>query len=338
MPYIDPKIVEQVKEIDLLTYLQSNEPDELVKISHSTYCTKTHDSLKISNGKWYWWSRGFGGKSALDYLIKVRDMSFVDAVTKLADRNTIPLPPPQKTRPDARKKKPFRLPPKSRSDANAIAYLKLRGIDPYVIKECQRTGTIFENRVKYNSNVVFVGLDGNGTPRYAALRGCTGDFKGEAEGSNKRYPFKMLSTKKSGEVHIFESAIDALSYASLLLQEDKDWRYYNLLSLGGIPPISKDVTQRSIPQAIVQYLADNPNTDTIHLHLDNDEPGLAAADAIASVLLERYTVHISLPEIGNDINDWLMAKREVFEPSDIELDDKGMKCEARKIRYAAERI
>jgi hypothetical protein len=76
MPYIDPEVIEQAKQIDLLTYLQSFEPQELVHFSGSTYTTRTHDSLKISNGKWMWWSRGIGGKSALDYLIKVKDYSF----------------------------------------------------------------------------------------------------------------------------------------------------------------------------------------------------------------------------------------------------------------------
>lgn len=51
MPYIDPSVIEQVKRIDLLTYLQNYEPDELVRLSSSTCCTKTHDSLKISNAK-----------------------------------------------------------------------------------------------------------------------------------------------------------------------------------------------------------------------------------------------------------------------------------------------
>ncbi len=44
----------------------------LKRVAGNVYCTKEHDSLKISNGKWYWWSRGFGGVSALDYLIKVK--------------------------------------------------------------------------------------------------------------------------------------------------------------------------------------------------------------------------------------------------------------------------
>ena len=64
--------IRQAKQMDLLTYLQSYEPDNLKKISHNTWCTKEHDSLKISNGKWHWFSRHIGGTTALDYLIKVK--------------------------------------------------------------------------------------------------------------------------------------------------------------------------------------------------------------------------------------------------------------------------
>ena len=70
MPFIAPELIIQAKQMDLLTYLKNYEPYELVKFSGNTYCTRTHDSLKISNGKWIWWSRGIGGRSALDYLIK----------------------------------------------------------------------------------------------------------------------------------------------------------------------------------------------------------------------------------------------------------------------------
>ena len=61
MPYIEPEVIEQARQMDLLTYLQTYEPNELVPVCGSTYCTRTHDSLKISNGKWHWFSRGFGG-------------------------------------------------------------------------------------------------------------------------------------------------------------------------------------------------------------------------------------------------------------------------------------
>ena len=65
MPYIPPEVVAKAKEMDLLTYLKNYEPGELVHFGGSTYCTRTHDSLKISNGKWCWFSRGIGGKTSL---------------------------------------------------------------------------------------------------------------------------------------------------------------------------------------------------------------------------------------------------------------------------------
>ena len=86
MPYVDAQAVAQAREMDLLTYLQNYEPQELVKISGDNYCTRSHDSLKISNGKWYWWSRGFGGYSALDYLVKVRGLRFSKAVETIVGR------------------------------------------------------------------------------------------------------------------------------------------------------------------------------------------------------------------------------------------------------------
>ena len=54
--YYYPYEVQQAKNMDLLTYLRQFEPQELVHLSGDNYCTKTHDSLKISNGLWYWFS------------------------------------------------------------------------------------------------------------------------------------------------------------------------------------------------------------------------------------------------------------------------------------------
>ena len=72
--------VRAAREMDLLTYLQMCEPWELKQTSSNEYRTASHGSLVISNGKWYWNRGGFGGVSALDYLIKVRGMGFVAAV------------------------------------------------------------------------------------------------------------------------------------------------------------------------------------------------------------------------------------------------------------------
>ena len=92
MPYIPPEVVAQAREMDLLTYLRTYEPQELVHFGGSTYCTREHDSLKISNGKWCWFSRGIGGYSALDYLIKVKEIPFTQAVeTIMGNLSAAPL-------------------------------------------------------------------------------------------------------------------------------------------------------------------------------------------------------------------------------------------------------
>ena len=54
MPYVSSDDILEARKMDLLTYLQNYEPQELVKFSADTYTTKSHDSLKISNGKWMW--------------------------------------------------------------------------------------------------------------------------------------------------------------------------------------------------------------------------------------------------------------------------------------------
>ena len=50
MPYIPPEVVAKAREMDLYTYLKTYEPQELVHFGGNTYCTREHDSLKISNG------------------------------------------------------------------------------------------------------------------------------------------------------------------------------------------------------------------------------------------------------------------------------------------------
>lgn len=307
MPYIDPTIVAQAKQIDLLAYLQEREPDELVRIGPSAYATKTHDSLKISNGKWYWWSRGFGGKSALDYLIKVRGMAFTDAVGCLVGRFDAPLPAKAQAEKTSLEPKPFRLPPRHDDPSKVVAYLTGRGIDRAIVDECVQTGTLYESRHKGYSNAVFVGRDQGGVPRYAALRGCGGSFRGEIEGSDKRFSFRLYGNPANPEAHVFEAAIDALAYATMLKMQGRDWRAENLVSLGGVPPVTARPGKESVPAALAQYLADNPGTATLRLHLDNDEAGLNAAAHISAMLSGSRTVSIEPPEIGKDVNDWLRS-------------------------------
>ena len=303
MGYVTPEQITQAKELDLLTYLQRYDPHELVHVSGNTYCTREHDSLKISNGKWNWFSRGIGGKTALDYLIKVQGFSFTQAVEALAGQNFSPLPHVPQAQPKKQEPRMLSLPQPSRCATHAVSYLHGRGIDYDVIDYCIQTGRVYESQ-KYH-NVVFVGRDLKGQPRYAALRGTVGDFKGEAPGSDKRYSFCVAENPNANSVHLFESAIDLLSYATLLKMKGRNWRQGALLSLAGVFKQKKEFV---IPLALSQYLKDRPGTNTLYLHLDNDEVGREAAAGIMEGLGDKYTVLDRPPPYGKDVNDLLQRK------------------------------
>ena len=152
MPYIAPDIVLEAKKMDLLTYLKNYEPEELIKISGNTYSTRTHDSLKISNGKWMWWSRGIGGRSALDYLIKVNGYSFLEAVETITGKSAVC--PPVYVKVKEKTEKKLLLPESNRCQNNVVMYLKNRGIGADIINFCIQTGRVYESYPYHNA--VFV--------------------------------------------------------------------------------------------------------------------------------------------------------------------------------------
>ena len=99
VPYLSKDQIATAREMDLLTYLRRFDPEELVHIGGNTYTTRTHDSLKISNGKWCWWSRNIGGTNALDYLTRVEGLSFLDAVQRILGELPRVPPTPMRTAP-----------------------------------------------------------------------------------------------------------------------------------------------------------------------------------------------------------------------------------------------
>ena len=304
MPFITPKTIHRARELDLLTYLQNYDPGNLVKISGDTYCTKEHDSLKISNGKWNWFSRGIGGRSALDYLIKVESMEFTEAVEHITNciGNRTIIHNSKNTKP---KEKVLVLPKANPNNDSAIQYLESRGIDKDIINYCIETGRIYESYP--NHNVVMLGFDKFGIPRYANLRGIGTDFKGEASGSDKRFSFR-ISAEKSDTVHIFESAIDLLSYATMLKMNGQKWDEHHLLSLAGVYRPGKELKDSSFPLALKQFLSEHPEVRRIHLRLDNDYAGRIATEALKHFLSEKYEVKEYPSKRGKDYNDWLCLK------------------------------
>ena len=303
MPFYSPEVVEKAKQMDLYTYLKNYKPEELVHLGGSSYCTKEHDSLKISNGMWYWFSRSIGGRSALDYLIKVEGMAFTEAVeeivTQCTERPTMVIP----------QKEPQRsllIPEPSPTSDRARSYLIGRGIDPELIDFCIDSGRLYESRNYHN--VVFLGFDKHGAPRYVNLRGIGSDFKGEASGSDKRYSFSIPVIGASQTLHLFESAIDLLSFATMCKLAGRDWRADHLLSLAGVYRPRTSFQESSLPLALKQYFKDHPGIKKIILRLDNDYAGQTASQALRTMLSPEYEVSIRPPPEGKDYNDCLCMR------------------------------
>lgn len=307
MPYIAPEIVAQAREIDLLTYLKNYEPNQLKEVCRNTYVTKEHDSLKISNGLWFWFSKGIGGKSAIDYLMKVKNYTFINAVQTVMGNVKTQTPISYEQQQKNYEKK-LKIPVKATNNDRAINYLLSRGIDKDIIKYC------IENKLLYQeektNNVVFIGYNDDKIPSYAFCRATNEQrFMREATGSNKKYSFKIKAEQKNNVVHLFESSIDLLSYATLLSLENKNWRAENLLSLGGIYSSKYDVEKTKIPISLTEFLTKNPNINEIHLHLDRDLAGRNASSFFQQVLSKKYKVFNDTVPYGKDVNEYLCLKK-----------------------------
>ena len=305
-PYVqlDPAVIEQARQMDLLSYLQRYEPNNLKRVAGNVYCTKEHDSLKISNGKWYWWSRGFGGVSALDYLIKVKEYSFVEAVELLTGITADWKPPPAPAPKDEPKE--LLLPPKNKDCNRVTEYLFGRGIDYEIINHCLEQELIIESLPYHNA--VFIGYDENKEPKYAAYRATNQSrIMGDCTGSKKQYSFR-LTAENTGEVHLFECAIDLLSYATLMKLEGKDWRQFNLVSLAGVYSPKQKIEDSKVPVTLGRLLEKDKTIRRIVLHLDNDIAGRKATKALQTILSDNYEVVDDPPQYGKDVNDFLCKR------------------------------
>lgn len=318
MAYVNRKQIEAARQMDLLTYLQNYEPDQLIPAGQGTYKLREHDSLKISNGKWCWWSHEcIGGRSALDFLVKVRGMPFHQAVEHLLSCTKVYMPQISEEIPI----KQFQLPAPYENNKRVFAYLRSRGIEPYLINYCIKRKFLYEDAVQHNA--VFVGYDEKQQARYGFMRGTLSKytFMREVLGSDKRYSFYLPAKSQEAQtVCVFESAIDVLSYASIRIICKLDWQENHLLSLGGV--YQKKADAAKLPIALEHFLKRYPQVKQIKLCLDRDEVGLAAGRLITQAAVGK-TVIEDFPKVGKDYNDMLCSIVNIQSPPETRKSKEG---------------
>lgn len=303
--YIPPETVAELKQIDLLTYLQNCEPHELIRVTANEYCTDTHDSLRIStNGLWNWTSQGIGGRNAFKYLTEVRGHSFLEAANILLDSKIqTPIEPLPKMK---KVKLPLELPRKDNNRDTLINYLTGRGIDREIIQYCIDRGVIYQSTMKGHTNAVFIGLDELGVPRSAFRRGTTPGvpFYGDATGSDKRYSFGLRGRNQT-TLYVFEAAIDGLSFLTRQKLTGHDFRDFTVLSTNGVHFKEHSLKNAAPPLALKHYLEAHEDVTEIHLHFDNDRAGQLATEIVKAQYGNRYLFKNDPPSCKKDENEYL---------------------------------
>lgn len=310
MPGVTEEQIIAARQMTAIEFLQRYRPGELVKAdSRGEFQLRAHGSFKINGetSKFHWKSRDVGGKSALDYLVKVEGMPFVDAVLDLCEESPSYIPPPSQPE----QEKEFVLPPAANSNRRVFAYLMKRGIDRKVIEACIRAGILYES-VDYH-NAVFVGKDESGAARYAFLRGTYTrgkPFKAEVSGSDKRFCFLLPPKGKTNRLAVYEAAIETLAHLTLEETADK-WR----LSLGGIYAPKEGEQSRSFsfktPTALDDFLKRHPEVEEVEICTNNDFAGRWAAEHIEKAYQGKYRIVKNLP--GKEGCDYADIAKEKYE-------------------------
>ena len=302
--YIRKDALKEIRKLSAFDYLKNYQPEMLIKNGRTDYYHREHDSLHFSNGKWYWWSQGKGGTSALDYLVTVEGFNFKDACNYLLDLTKTSAPVTTYYYP--KQTKPFELPIKDTNNDLIIRYLcNQRKIDKDIVDYFISVNQIYQD--KQFKNVIFVGYDGD-QPAYAFKRSIFKNYKLDHSGSNKAFSFSFTNPNSS-ILHVFEAAIDLLSYMTILKLDHQDFKQYNYLSLAGASDKIASKTEADIPIALKSFLKRNKNIKTIIFHLDNDEVGIGATSKIIKVLSKKYQCIDDHPKGFKDVNEELVNIR-----------------------------
>ena len=277
--------IDKANAVDLEKFLRAR--GETLVRSGKEYRWKAHDSLTVCGNKWFRHSQSKGG-FPVDFVMEFYGKSFPEAVQMLTGE-------PGKVQPEAdpAPSPAFRLPLRNVTNANILNYLtQERKLSPSLVNFFIAVGDIYEDAAHHN--VVFVGRDADGHPRYASSRGIHEKFRQDAAGAEKAFGFAHRGTGK--QLLVFEAPIDLLSFIELF---PKNWQQHNYLSLGGVSG-----------KALRQFLSERPDVERVFLCLDSDKAGEDACKRLAALLPDSVSVTRIQPCM-KDWNDVLVHRAEI---------------------------
>ena len=277
--------IDKANAVDLEKFLRAQ--GEMLVRSGKEYRWKAHDSLTVCGNKWFRHSQSKGG-FPVDFVMEFYGKSFPEAVQMLTGE-------PGEVQPaaDPAPSPAFRLPLRNVTNANILNYLtQERKLSPSLVNFFIAAGDIYEDAAHHN--VVFVGRDADGHPRYASSRGIREKFRQDAAGAEKAFGFAHRGTDK--QLLVFEAPIDLLSFIELF---PKNWQQHNYLSLGGVSD-----------KALQQILSERPDVERVFLCLDADKAGEDACKRLAALLPDTMSVTRIQPCM-KDWNDVLVHRAEI---------------------------
>ena len=277
--------IDKANAVDLEKFLRA-QGETLVR-SGKEYRWKAHDSLTVCGNKWFRHSQSKGGLP-VDFVMEFYGKSFPEAVQMLTGE-------PGEVQPEAdpAPSPAFRLPLRNVTNANILNYLtQERKLSPSLVNFFIAAGDIYEDSSHHN--VVFVGRDADGHPRYASSRGIREKFRQDVAGAEKAFGFAHRGTDK--QLLVFEAPIDLLSFIELF---PKNWQQHNYLSLGGVSG-----------KALRQFLSERPDVERVLLCLDTDKAGEDACKRLAALLPDTVSVTRIQPCM-KDWNDVLVHRAEI---------------------------
>lgn len=275
--------IDRANQVNLEQFLRS-QGEQVIK-SGNEYRWKRHDSLTVKGNKWFRHSQSKGGYP-VEFVMEFFGKTFPEAVFMLIGEA------PADGVSAATQSQEFRLPPRNRYAEKMTSYLSQRKIPDELIQEFYKEGLIYEDAQRHN--IVFVGKDETGIPRYAHCKGTNDSFRMDVLGSDKFHNFAYRSDGKS--LFVFEAPVDLMSFIALY---PKDWKTRNYLSLGGVGAKAMD-----------GFLSERKDIETIYICTDSDKAGNDAVSRLLESIPEHMTV-IRLIPCDKDWNEVLMHKDEL---------------------------